>query len=339
MRAWVLKDGFGLERLSIEERPSPSPGPGQVKLRIRAASLNHRDLSMIRGTYNPRQKLPLVPLSDGAGEVVEVGPGVSRLAPGDRVVSHFIQGWLAGRVPREGVHRTTLGGPLDGVLAEEVVLPAEGVLRFPAHLSFEEASTLPIAALTAWSALISHGRLAAGETVLVQGTGGVSIFALQFARLHGARVLITSSSDEKLARARALGADVGINYRRTPEWGAEVRRLTGGVGVDHVVEVGGAGTLAQSLRAVATGGTVSVIGVLSGGASELAVTPVLMHNLRLQGIFTGSREMFEAMNRALELHPALRPVIDRVFALEEGRAALEHLASGSHVGKVVIRLD
>jgi NADPH:quinone reductase-like Zn-dependent oxidoreductase len=303
---------------------------------MRAASLNYRDLLTVRGQYNPKQKLPLIPCSDGAGEVMEVGEGVTRVRPGDRVCANFAQRWLAGEPTREKL-RSTLGGPLDGVLAEQIVLSAEGVVPVPDHLSDEEAATLPCAALTAWTALVTEGGLTAGDSVLLQGTGGVSIFALQFAKLLGLRVIITSSSDEKLARARQLGADEGINYRQTPDWAARVKELTGGTGVDHVVEVGGAGTLKQSLQAVRLGGAVSLIGVLAGNALELPLPLIFMQRVRVQGLLVGSREGFEAMNRAIVLH-RLRPVIDRVFPWEETRAALELMDRGGHFGKICLRM-
>ncbi len=242
--------------------------------------------------------------------------------------------WIDGEVT-EAKAKSALGGGGIGMLAEYVALPAEGVVRSPDHLSDEETATLPCAAVTAWHALVTEGGVKAGDTVLTQGTGGVSLFALQIAKLHGARVIITSSSDAKLARALELGAADGINYKTTPEWGARARELTGS-GVDHVVEVGGAGTLPESLRAVRTNGRISLIGVLSG-AGQFNPTPVLMKNLRVQGIFVGNRDMFETMNRAISLH-GLRPVIDRVFPMAEVRAALHHLESGAHFGKVVIRV-
>jgi NADPH:quinone reductase-like Zn-dependent oxidoreductase len=290
----------------------------------------------VRGEYNPKQKLPLIPCSDGAGEVVEIGEGVTRVRPGDRVCTCFAQRWLAGEPTREKL-RSTLGGPLDGVLAEQIVLSEEGVVPAPGHLSDEEAATLPCAALTAWSSLVTEGGLTAGDTVLLQGTGGVSIFALQFARLLGLRAIITSSSDEKLERARALGAAETINYRDTPEWGPRVKELTGGRGVDLVVEVGGAGTLKQSLLAVRLGGTVALMGVLAGNAPELPLPLIFMQRVRVQGILVGSREGFEAMSRAVVLH-GLHPVVDRVFPLEDARAALELMARGGHFGKICIRI-
>ncbi|HQN97691.1 MAG TPA: NAD(P)-dependent alcohol dehydrogenase, partial [Thermoanaerobaculales bacterium] len=272
MRAIEIRGGFGLDNLQLGERPDPAPGPGEVLLRMRAVSLNYRDLMTVEGSYNPRQPLPLVPCSDGVGEVAAVGEGVSRVAVGDRVATLFSQGRMGGRPTVEEL-RATLGGPLDGTLAELMVLPERGVIRVPEHLSDAEAATLPCAALTAWSALVEQGRVAAGDTVLVQGTGGVSIFALQFAQMLGARVIVLSSSDDKLVKARRLGAWQEINYLDDPQWGKTVRELTGGVGVDHIVEVGGAGTLAQSLQAIRVGGEISLVGVLAGGASELSIVP------------------------------------------------------------------
>jgi NADPH:quinone reductase-like Zn-dependent oxidoreductase len=325
---------FALDSLAVAERPEPSPGPGEVLIRVRACSLNYRDLLVSKGLYNKKLPLPLVPLSDGAGAVAAVGDGVSRVKVGDRVAGCFMPGWIDGE-PTEAKAKSALGGGGTGMLAEYVVLPAEGVVRTPDHLSDEEAATLPCAAVTAWHALVSEGGVTAGDAVLTQGTGGVSVFAVQFARLLGARVISTSSSDAKLARVLQLGASDVINYKTTPEWGAKARELTG-AGVDHVVEVGGAGTMPESMRAARMGGRISLIGVLSG-AGQFNPTPVLMKNLRVQGIFVGSRAMFEAMNRAIALHK-LKPVIDRVFPLTEARAALHHLESGSHFGKVVIRL-
>jgi NADPH:quinone reductase-like Zn-dependent oxidoreductase len=336
MKAVEIRGGFGLDNLAVTERPDPRPGHGEVLVRVRAVSLNYRDLLTVRGQYNPKQKLPLIPCSDGAGEVVEVGEGVTRVKVGEHVGANFAQRWISGAPTRDKL-RSTLGGPLDGMLAELVVLSAEGVVRVPAHLSDEEAATLPCAGLTAWSSLVTDGRLTAGDTVLLQGTGGVSIFALQFAKLLGLRAIITSSSDEKLERARSLGADAGINYRQTPDWSAKVKELTGGTGVDLVVEVGGAGTLEQSLRAVRIGGTVCLMGVLAGNALELPLPLIFMQRLRLQGILVGSREDFEAMSRAIVLHQ-LHPVVDRVFPFEETRAALELMDRGGHFGKICIRI-
>ena len=337
MKAIEIRDAFGLDHLALTERPDPRPGHGEVLVRVRAASLNYRDLLTVRGQYNPKQKLPLIPCSDGAGEIVEVGEGVTRVKPGERVCANFAQRWIAGTPTRDKL-RSTLGGPLDGMLAELVVLSEEGVVRIPDHLTDEEAATLPCAGLTAWSTLVTEGGLTAGDSVLLQGTGGVSIFALQFAKMLGLRAIITSSSDEKLARARDLGADETINYKQTPDWAARVKELTGGTGVDHVIDVGGAGTLKQSLLSVRIGGTVSVMGVLAGNALELPLPLVFMQRVRIQGILVGSREGFEAMSRAVALH-RLRPVIDRVFPLEETRAALELMERGGHFGKICLKVS
>jgi NADPH:quinone reductase-like Zn-dependent oxidoreductase len=333
MRAVEIRGGFGLDHLEIVERPDPAPGPGQALVRLRAASLNYRDLLTVEGKYNPKLKLPLIPCSDGAGEVVAVGEGVTRVRPGDRVCGNFAQAWIAGEPRREWL-RSTLGGPMDGTLAELAVYDQEGLVKVPEHLTDEEASTLPCAAVTAWSCLQG---VTAGDTVLLQGTGGVSIFALQLARLRGARVIITSSSDAKLARARELGATEGINYRETPDWGAKAKELTGGGGVDLVVEVGGAGTLGQSLKAVRMGGTISLIGNLAGNTVEISLPLIFMQHVRVQGILVGPRDSFEAMNRAIALH-RLRPVVDRVFPLTDFRAAFDHMATGGHFGKIVMRI-
>lgn len=331
----ISADGFGLENLRVAERPDPEPGPGQVVVAVSATSLNYRDLLMVEGAYNPRQKLPLIPLSDGVGRVEAVGPGVDRVKVGDRVAGAFAQGWLAGEPDRRKL-ATTLGGPLDGMLAEKVCLSAEGVVPVPAHLGDAEAATLPCAYVTAWSAL----RLAdatAGDTVLVQGTGGVSIAALQLAKCLGMRAIVTSSSDAKLERARALGADETINYRENPEWGKAARDLTAPRGVDVVVEVGGAGTLGQTLRCVRPGGTVAVIGILSGNQTKTLLTPILMQQIRMQGVIVGPRERFEELARAVSLH-ALRPVVDATFPMNEARAALEHMKAGRHFGKIVVEV-
>lgn len=337
MKAIEIQNSFGIDSLAIVERPEPSPGPRQVLVKVRAASLNYRDLMVVKGGYNPRQKLPLIPLSDGAGEVVATGPGVTRVRAGERVAGTFFQNWADGELTDEKA-KSTLGSPLDGMLVEYRVLGEDGVVGVPEHLTDEEAACLPCAALTVWHALFTKGGLKAGETVLVQGTGGVSLFALQFAAMTGARVIATSSSDEKLARAIQMGASDGINYKQTPEWDKRVRELTDGVGVDHVVEVGGAGTLARSLRAVRRGGTVSLIGVLSGNAGEVNPLPILMNGIRVQGIYVGSGEMFEAMNRAISVRE-LRPVVDRVFPFEEAREAFRYMESAAHFGKISVRVS
>jgi len=334
MRALVIEGSFGLDNLKPAERESPRPGPGQVRLRMRAMSLNYRDLLTVRGHYNPRQPLPLIPCSDGVGVVEEVGEGVTRVEIGDRVCPIFCQAWLEGPPTRDAV-RSTLGGPLDGTLCEEMVVDQQGLVHPPAHLSDVECASLPCAAVTAWTALFTEGQLQPGQTVLVQGTGGVSVFALQLAKAAGATVIATSSSDDKLDRVRDLGADETINYLDTPRWGRRVREITGGRGVDHVVEVGGAGTLEQSIQATAVGGRIAVIGVLSGIKSELMLTPILMGNLRLQGILVGHRASFQALSAFLSEHE-LRPAISDTFDLGDARAGFELMARGAHFGKIGI---
>jgi NADPH:quinone reductase-like Zn-dependent oxidoreductase len=334
MRRYEVQERFGLDQLHLATVPEPALGPGQVRVRVRACSLNYRDLLMVRGHYDPRLPLPLVPLSDGAGEVLEVGPGVTRVAPGQRVIATFAPTWIAGEPDADAV-RLTRGGAVPGMLSEQVVLGEQELVPVPAHLGDAEAATLPCAALTAWSALVTYGGLKAGDTVLILGSGGVSVFALQIARLHGARVIATTSSEQKAARLRALGAAEVLLYPEEPRWGRAVRRLTGGV--DHVIEVGGAGTLAESLEAVRPGGTVSLIGVLSGVREALTVLPVLMKQVRVQGILVGHRQGLETLCRAVELH-RLHPVVDRVFPFGEVPAAFAHLASGQHVGKVCVEV-
>ena len=329
-----------MDALTGVDVPEPGqPAPGQVLVRVRAASLNYRDLMMVNGLYNPKQPLPLVPLSDGAGEVVAVGDGVTRWKVGDRVMGAFTQDWHGGAFRAEYWQTSTLGGPLPGMLREYVTLAESGLVRTPEHLSDEEAATLPCAAVTAWHALFVSGDLRAGQTVLTQGTGGVSLFALQFAKLAGARVIATSSSDAKLARAKELGADETINYKTTPEWGVAARALTENqAGVDHVVEVGGTGTLPQSFAAAKAGGHIALIGVLTArDAPPIDPVPILRKALTVRGILVGSREMFEEMSLAIG-QAKLKPVIDRVFPFTQARAALEHLAGGSHFGKIVIRV-
>lgn len=335
MRAYELKGGFGIDSLVLAEKPIPQPGPGQVLVKMRAWSLNYRDLMVIKGSYRPNLPLPMTPLSDGVGEVVSVGQGVSRISVGQRVAGIFMPKWLEGELT-EAKAKSALGGGETGMAAEYVVLDADGVVSVPDHLTDEEAATLPCAAVTAWHAVVASGKVKAGDTVLTLGTGGVSLFALQFAKLFGARVIITSSSGEKLARALALGASDGINYKTTPEWGRRVRELTDGVGVDHVVELGGAGTLEQSLKAVRMGGRISLIGVLSG-PGRIDPTPILMKNVCVQGIFVGSRAMFEAMNDAIVRHRQ-RPVVHRVFPFAELADALRYMEQGAHFGKIALSL-
>ncbi len=335
MRLYRLPQTAGIDSLTLAETDVPKPGPFQVLVRLRAASLNFRDLAVASGKYM-MSKLPadLVPLSDGAGEVVELGAGVTRVKAGDRVCGIFMQSWMGGDMePADG--HSALGGAIDGVLSEYRVFDERSLVHVPAHLSFEQAATLPCAAVTAWNALFGLHPLVAGQTVLVLGTGGVSIFALQFARAAGARVIATSSSDAKLERAKALGASDGVNYKETPEWQIAVRDLTGGRGVDHVVEVGGPGTLQRSVQATRSGGWVTLIGVLTRGT--LDPLAVFAGGAIIRPIYVGSRQMFEAMNAAIT-QARIEPVIDRVFGFDEAKEAYRHLKGASHVGKVVIKL-
>jgi NADPH:quinone reductase-like Zn-dependent oxidoreductase len=333
MKAVVIPK-FGLDQLQLVQQSDPQLGPGQVLVRVRAVSLNYRDLMVVKGQYNPKMPLPRVPCSDAAGEVLAVGDNVVSVKVGDRVCGTFFQDWEDGPIS-DATGKSALGGALDGVLAEHVLFRERGVVAMPTGWSFEEAATLPCAAVTAWNALTTNFA-PQGKSVLVQGTGGVSLFALQFAKALGARVLITSSSDEKLARAKALGADDGVNYATTPDWEAWARQATNGIGVDLVVEVGGAGTLDRSVKAVRTGGQIALIGVLAGGSSFNPLA-MMMKSVTLRGIFVGSRHMFREMNRLLETEN-LRPVVDRVFAPTEFREAFLYLEQAKHFGKVVIRL-
>jgi NADPH:quinone reductase-like Zn-dependent oxidoreductase len=341
MRAYAVKQ-FGLERLEQIELPMLQIATGMVLIRVHAVSLNYRDLMLVKGQYNARMALPRIPCSDGAGEVVAIGEGVGRVRVGDRVCGIFMQRWLEGPLTAER-SKAALGGDVDGMLAEYALLAEDGVVRFPEHLSYEEAATLPCAGVTAWNALHHAGEpgdpVREGETIVIQGTGGVSVFALQFAKLMGAQVIGTSSSNAKLERARGLGLDGGCNYRVRPEWWKWVSEETEGVGADRIIEVGGAGTFAQSLRAVRVGGMVAQIGVLSGGATTepLSLTPILHKQLRVQGIYVGSRAMFEEMNAAIA-GSRLQPVVDRVFGFDEAREAFSYMESGSHFGKIVIRV-
>jgi NADPH:quinone reductase-like Zn-dependent oxidoreductase len=334
VRAWQVPS-FGIDALQGVEQPNPQPGPGQVRVQVRAVSLNYRDLLMVKGLYNPKLMLPRIPCSDGAGEVDAVGDGVTAWKPGDRVAGIFMQNWLDGAAtPAKAAG--ALGGDIDGMLADRVVLAETGLVALPPHLTMEEASTLPCAAVTAWNAL-QAGRLKPGSTVLIQGTGGVSIFALQFARLMGARVLGISSSDQKLERAHGLGLDAGLNYGQTPEWDRWVLDQTSGTGVDLVVEVGGVGTLPRSLRAVRMGGVIAQIGVLAAAAEALPLPLILHKQIQIQGIYVGSRQDFIEMNKALTLS-ALRPVLEST-PWRKAPAVLRRMESGSHFGKLVLSVD
>lgn len=333
MRTAVIPK-FGLDHLALENRPEPTPELGQVLVGVRAVSLNYRDLLVAKGHYNPRMPLPRVPCSDCAGEVEAVGDGVTSVRVGDRVCGTFFQDWADGPLT-EAASKSALGGAIDGVLTERVVLNEAGVIPFPPHLSFEEAATLPCAALTAWNALGTDFD-PVGKTVLLQGTGGVSTFALQFSVALGAKALITSGSDDKLARALKMGAAAGVNYRQSPDWEKWARQQTNGEGVDLVVEVGGAGTLERSVKATRHGGRIALIGVLAGG-SGFDPLGLLMRGITLRGIYVGSRAMFTRMNAVIESH-ALKPVVDRVFRFDQLRDAYQHLESAGHFGKVVIRV-
>ncbi len=334
MKVWELHGRKGPASLTLVERQTPRPGPGEVLLRMRAWSLNYRELVVAQGVYGAGSDVPLVPLSDGVGVVEAVGEGVTRVRAGDRVAGIFLQDWLDGELTAEAAG-SALGGGIPGVLAEYVVLPQHGLVGVPAHLTDEEAACLPCAAVTAWNALVREARVKAGDTVVLLGTGGVSLFGLQFAKLHGARVVITSSSDAKLELARSMGADACVNYRETTDWAAAVREFTGGRGADVVLEVGGAGTLEQSVAALRYGGRVCLIGILSGVTGPFSVASIFRSQLRVSGIYVGSRAMFEEMNRALEAS-GIRPHIDRRFGFDEARQAYEHLAGASHAGKVTL---
>jgi NADPH:quinone reductase-like Zn-dependent oxidoreductase len=338
MNCYEIQEAFGFENLINTERPTPTPGVGEVLIKVKAVSINFRDILMVRGHYNPRQPLPLIPFSDGSGEIVEVGEGVTRVAPGDRVCNTFFQKWIDGAPGSDFVTGSSMGSPLDGMLTEYIVLNENGVVKLPDHLSFEEGATLPCAGVTAWSCLFRHDDVKPGDTVLALGTGGVSIFTLQLAKMAGAEVIITSSSDEKLARAKELGASHGINYTDNEKWFKDVRGLTGGNGVDHVVEVGGVGTLDNSLKSTRMGGHVSMVGILSGGQAPVNVTNILMNDIRLQGVFVGPRKCFEDLNKALT-HHQIKPVVDKTFAYKDAVEAMEYVASGSHFGKVVITVN
>lgn len=330
-------EAFGLEHLKAAERATPEPGPGEVLIRLRAVSLNYRDLLIVQGRYNPRMKLPRVPISDGAGEVVSVGSGVTTWKPGDRVVIPFFPAWLDGALTPAKAS-SALGGDVDGLLREFAVIRADALLPIPAQLSFEQAATLPCAALTAWNGLFVSASLRPGQTLLLQGTGGVSLFGLQFGRMAGATIILISSSDEKLERARTLGAHHTINYRTEPEWAKRVLEITEGRGVDLTLEVGGAGTLSKTLSASGHAGHISLIGVLSGIAGDIQIGNILHKALTVRGIYVGSREMFRAMNDAITQN-CVEPVIGRVFSFDQSADAFRHLESAQHFGKIVIRVD
>jgi NADPH:quinone reductase-like Zn-dependent oxidoreductase len=337
MRAYQLpKGGAGVDALAVVDRPVPKPQYRQVLVKVAACSLNYRDLGITRGTYRMPVRENVVPLSDGAGEVIEVGPGVTRVKTGDKVAGCFFQRWVGGE-PSPTLQASALGGALDGMLAEFAVLEEDGVVKIPAHLSLEEGATLPCAGVTAWDAIMNHAKLIAGQSVLLLGTGGVSIFGLQLAHAMGIIAIVTSSSDAKLARAKALGAACGINYKTTPDWDKAAVEFTGGRGVDHVLEVGGGATLTRSFGAIRHGGKISIIGSVSGGATEINPGLIFSKRANVQGISVGSMQMFEAMNAAIAANK-IKPAIDRVFGFDEVKAAFNHMAAGAHFGKIVVRV-
>jgi NADPH:quinone reductase-like Zn-dependent oxidoreductase len=335
MKSWLIPAPKGIDSLTLSERPDPTPGPRQVLVRVRATSLNYRDLMTVEGSSARAAPKPdLVPLSDGAGEVVAVGPGVTRVRTGDRVAGCFMQKWVGGAID-QSAQASAMGGAIDGMLTELAVLEEDGIVRLPDHLGFEEGATLPCAGVTAWHALVEIGGIKAGDTVLVLGSGGVSIFALQFARMFGARVIATSGSKAKAERLKQMGAEAVIDYRAMPDWDQEVMKLTDGRGVDITVEVGGAGTLPRSFMATRIAGRIAVIGLLTGAGAEVDPMPILRRNLRVQGLYVGNRQMFEAMNRAIEAN-GLQPAIDKVFPFADAKEAYRHMKSQNHFGKIVI---
>ncbi len=333
MQQWQIP-AFGIDSLEVKEGVSRTAKAGEVVVRVRAMSLNYRDLMMVKGFYNPKLALPRIPCSDGAGDVIAVGEGVTQWKVGDRVAGIFMQNWQDGP-PTPANTKGALGGDIDGMLATEVVLPESGLVRIPEHLTYEEAATLPCAGVTAWNALFTWARTKPGDTVLIQGTGGVSMFALQFAKMAGARVLGTSGSDQKLEQAKALGLDAGFNYKTNPDWDKWAVEQTGGKGVDLVVEVGGAGTLGRSLKAVAMGGTVAQIGVLTGGPDTVDVRPILTKHIQVYGVYVGSKENFNRMNTAIA-QTVMHPVVGETFAFDNAPEAFRTMEKSSHFGKIVI---
>jgi NADPH:quinone reductase-like Zn-dependent oxidoreductase len=339
MRVFQIEGGWSFDHLKLAERPDPVPRAGQVLIRMHAASLNARDLIVpLRGYGRATGELPLIPVSDGVGTVLAVGEGVTRAKVGDRVCPTYFQGWISGEPTAERL-ATGLGGPRDGVMAELACLSEDGVVRVPEYLTHDEAATLPCAALTAWSAIATHAAMKPGDRVLIQGTGGVAMFAIQFAKLHGAHVTVISSSDAKLEQVRSLGADATINYMTTPEWsriGREIASDRGGL--DLIIELGGEATLGQSIKCIRAGGTIALIGVLSGLAPTLPLGAIVTRQVRLQGVTVGHRDGFEAMLRAMAQHE-VRPVIGKTFAFADFKAALAEMGKPSGIGKTVVRFD
>ncbi len=335
MKQYLITSADGIDAMELREVDTPKPKPDEILVKMRANSLNYRDLIITMGGYTLSDTCPVVPLSDGAGDVVEVGSDVTDFSVGDKVVGNFIRDWTKGVLHPSEAH-SALGGGIDGTLAEYVTFKQKAAVHIPDHLNYEEAATLPCAALTAWHAL-QKGNLKAGDKVLLLGTGGVSMFGLQFAKAQGAHVIITSSSDEKLEKAKALGADEGINYNTHPEWSEKVMELTDGQGVDNVLEIGGETTMLHSFSSTRVGGTISLIGLVSGADLPMNLVPALRLQT-IQGIYVGSTEMFKEMNKAISQHK-IKPIIDRSFAFDEAKAAYHHLQSANHIGKVVITHD
>lgn len=333
MRVFQIENDWGMHNLKLSQRSEPSAGPGQVLVRMQASSLNYRDLVVPeRGYGSFTGSLPLIPLSDGVGTVCAVGPDVRRVAVGDRVCPTFFQNWIAGDPDLERLTQS-LGGPIDGTMTEIMCLSEQGVVKVPSYLTDAEAASLPCAALTAWSALTTGAAVKSGDRVLVQGCGGVALFAVQFAKLLGAHVTVITSSEERMARAQQLGADAVVNYRAVPEWAKATRDITSGRGYDLIFELGGEKTLPQSLRCIRPGGTIAMIGILSGASMATSLGLIITRQVRLQGVTVGHRDGFEAMIRSMEQHK-VKPIVDRIFAFEELKEAMAYLKGGTQFGKV-----
>ena len=335
MRVFQVEGEWGMDHLRLSQRPQPQAGPGQVLVRMRASSLNYRDLVVPeRGYGSYTGNLPLIPVSDGVGVVSEVGPGVHRVAPGDRVCPTFFQGWLGGEPDLDRLTQS-LGGPIDGTMTDIMCLSEQGVVKVPEYLTDTEAASLPCAALTAWRALTIESNVKVGDRVLIQGCGGVALFAVQFAKLLGAHVTVITSNEERMKRVRQLGADAAINYHAVPEWAKATREITSGRGYDLIIELGGEKTLPQSLRCIRPGGTIAMIGILSGSSMATSLGLIITRQVRLQGVTVGHRDGFEAMVRAMDQHK-VKPVVDRVFDFAELKEAMAYLKSGAQFGKVCI---
>ncbi|WP_372370194.1 NAD(P)-dependent alcohol dehydrogenase [Candidatus Uabimicrobium sp. HlEnr_7] len=335
MKSVQIQDSFGIDHLQFSDCSQKEIADDEVEIRVEAVSLNYRDLLMVKGLYNPKQPLPLVPCSDGAGIVSSVGSCVESLKVGDKVTTVFAPQWQSG-TPTLIQMRNTIGGPKDGALTQRFVTSSSHVLKSPPHLTYAQASTLPCAAVTAWNALVEVGKIKAGDKVLIQGTGGVALFALQFSKMFGAETIVLSSSEEKLQRVKELGASHTINYKKNPEWSKIVKSYVGNV--DIIIELGGAETLQQSLRVCRPGGTIALIGILSGTAPKINLLPIIMNKLNVCGIFVGSQNCFEEMNKAIAFHK-LEPIIDKTFAFGEVKKAFEYIESASHFGKICIHLQ